>query len=48
MTVLHIHCVGFKAFKLMHMEVDQVADMMMDLEVDKVANMVIKILFRTK
>ena len=32
----------------MHMEVDQVVDMMMDMEVDKVADMVMKILFRTK
>ena len=30
--------------EVMHMEVDQVADMMMDMKVDKVADMVIKIL----
>ena len=33
---------------LIHMEVDEVADMMMDMEVDKVADMVMKILLRTK
>ena len=32
----------------LHMEVDQVADMMMDMEVDNVADMVMKILLRTK
>ena len=31
----------------MHMEVDQVADMMMDMKVDKVADMEMKI-FKTK
>ena len=33
---------------VMHMEVDQVADMIMDMEVDKVAEMVMKILFWPK
>ena len=37
-----------KLIGVMHMEVDQVVDMMMDMEVDKVADMVMKILFRTK
>ena len=32
----------------LHMEVDQVADMMMDMEVDMVADMVMKTLLRTK
>ena len=32
---------------VMHMEVDQVADMMMDMKVDKVADMEMKI-FKTK